>query len=174
MRTLSFLSPLCFSPLSFASTSLSHSSSVSIGFGLPKRLRRPPVAPPPPLFLVSYRSPASILPEDSQLSDADEDEYEDEDDDLAADEYDDDDISGELSDGTELSDEESETPEEVDVEAGAGSFFEKSKIQRVEKLCREVREFGDEVIDVDELASIYDFRIDKFQVHFRLLDIELA
>ena len=38
------------------------------------------------------------------------------------------------------------------------------KWQRVEKLCNEVREFGEEIIDVDELASVYDFRIDKFQV----------
>lgn len=39
------------------------------------------------------------------------------------------------------------------------------KWQRVEKLLSEVREFGEEIVDVDELASIYNFRIDKFQVN---------
>ncbi|KAK4765570.1 hypothetical protein SAY86_026660 [Trapa natans] len=159
------------SPLYFSSYSSrfprSPSSSASIGLALRQPLRRPLVVPHPSPFLVYYRSPASLLPEDSQLSDADEDEYEDEeedgDDDYVADEFDDDDISGDLSEGVELSDVETETLEEVEVETGAGSLFEKPKIQRVEKLCSEVRAFGAEIIDVDELAAIYDFRIDKFQ-----------
>lgn len=174
MRTLSSSIP---SPLHFSFRSFSlppSSSSASIGFGLRKPLRRPLVVPLPYPSLVYYRSPDSLLPQDSQLSDADEDEYEDEDDELAADEYEDDDISGDLSEGAELSDDESEIPEEVEVEAGASSSFERPKIQRVEKLCSEVREFGAEIIDVDELASIYDFRVDKFQVQFPVLDIKFA
>ncbi|KAA8529503.1 hypothetical protein F0562_033698 [Nyssa sinensis] len=43
------------------------------------------------------------------------------------------------------------------------SRFEEFKWQRVERLRNEVREFGEEIIDAEELASIYDFRIDKFQ-----------
>lgn len=42
---------------------------------------------------------------------------------------------------------------------------EEYKWQRVEKLLGEVREFGEGIVDVDELASIYNFRIDKFQVN---------
>ncbi|KAK4771797.1 hypothetical protein SAY86_013572 [Trapa natans] len=56
----------------------------------------------------------------------------------------------------------------VEVETVASSLFEKPKIQRVEKLCSEVRSFGAEIIDVDELASIYNIRIDKFQTIFSL------
>ncbi|KAL6013399.1 DExH-box ATP-dependent RNA helicase DExH15 chloroplastic [Asimina triloba] len=41
--------------------------------------------------------------------------------------------------------------------------YEEHKWQRVERLRTEVREFGDGIIDIEELASIYDFPIDKFQ-----------
>jgi hypothetical protein len=34
----------------------------------------------------------------------------------------------------------------------------------VSKLVTEVREFGEDMIDYNELAGIYDFPIDKFQV----------
>ncbi|XP_027359744.1 DExH-box ATP-dependent RNA helicase DExH15 chloroplastic isoform X1 [Abrus precatorius] len=104
----------------------------------------------------SFKSPTSTL---RSFSDAEEDEeeYDDEDEedddeeeeDVAADEYDD--VSGEISD-------EGET-----LEADALARYDGFKWQRVEKLCNEVREFGAEIIDVDELASVYDFRIDKFQ-----------
>ena len=101
-----------------------------------------------------------------QLDDVDEEfdeEFDDEEDDdegedIAADEYDD--FSGDLSD--------EEADSSLAVEAAAaeetGGQREELKWQRVEKLRGEVREFGEEIIDVDELASIYDFRIDKFQV----------
>ncbi|KAL5127818.1 DExH-box ATP-dependent RNA helicase DExH15 chloroplastic [Glycine soja] len=36
-------------------------------------------------------------------------------------------------------------------------------IGRVDKLCNEVREFGADLIDVDELTSVYDFRNNMFQ-----------
>lgn len=115
-------------------------------------------------FRASFRPPASDVPVESQLSDADEDydyDYDDEDD-VAADEYDD--ISGELSDEVDQSDDdEFELPVVDDADASTARP-EESKSQRVEKLCDEVRRFGEEVIDADELASIYDFRIDKFQV----------
>ena len=47
------------------------------------------------------------------------------------------------------------------------------KWQRVDKLCNEVREFGADLIDVDELASVYDFRIDKFQVRSSFVFVSL-
>ncbi|XP_048536151.1 LOW QUALITY PROTEIN: DExH-box ATP-dependent RNA helicase DExH15 chloroplastic-like [Triticum urartu] len=40
---------------------------------------------------------------------------------------------------------------------------EQYKSQQVAKLVAEVREFGDDIIDYNELAGIYDFPIDKFQ-----------
>ena len=106
------------------------------------------------------KSPNSIFPADSRLSDAGEEDYEeedeDDDEDIAADEYDV--MSGEVSDGGVFGDEESQM---FEAEMTRHDGF---KWQRVEKLCNEVREFGEEIIDVDELASVYDFRIDKFQV----------
>ncbi|KAG5151044.1 hypothetical protein JHK84_027516 [Glycine max] len=94
----------------------------------------------------SLKSPTSTF---CAFSDAEEDEDDDEEEDpdqdnVSTDEYDD--VSGEASD-------------EADVFARHGGF----KWQRVDKLCNEVREFGTNLIDVDELASVYDFRIDKFQ-----------
>ncbi|KAG5059335.1 hypothetical protein JHK87_000364 [Glycine soja] len=101
----------------------------------------------------SFKSPTSTL---RAFSDAEEDEEDDEEDDeeedqdhdqdnVSADEYDD--VLGEASD------------DEADVFSPHDGF----KWQRVDKLCNEVREFGADLIDVDELASVYDFRIDKFQ-----------
>lgn len=92
---------------------------------------------------------------ESQLSDVDEDDDDDDDDDEAADEYD---VPGEASDGVEDEIETSMATSEA-----PASRSDEFKWQRVEKLCNEVREFGEELIDVEELASIYDFRIDKFQ-----------
>lgn len=114
----------------------------------------------------SFKSPTSTLrpfsdadDEDEQVEveeddeDYDEEEEEDEDEDVAADEYDDV-VSGEVPDEGEA----------FEVANDALARHEGFKWQRVEKLCNEVREFGAEIIDVDELASVYDFRIDKFQV----------
>ncbi|PKA63064.1 DEAD-box ATP-dependent RNA helicase ISE2, chloroplastic [Apostasia shenzhenica] len=43
------------------------------------------------------------------------------------------------------------------------SRYEEHKWQRVERLIAEVREFGEEIVDFNELAGVYDFPIDKFQ-----------
>lgn len=116
-----------------------------------------------PLSRARHKAPTPLLPDDSQLSDADEDDEDDEDDEeFAADEYDD--VSGDAYDGAEQSEDEIEASAD-DAAASTRATFRESKLQRVEKLCSEVREFGTELIDVDELASVYDFRIDKFQVH---------
>ncbi|KAI4328322.1 hypothetical protein L6164_020684 [Bauhinia variegata] len=118
----------------------------------------PHICPSSLKFRVSFKSASSIFPVNSQLSDAEEEEFEekeeeydeDDGDDIAADEYDE--IPGGISD-----DEDTETF------AAETALREGFKWERVEKLCKEVKEFGEEIIDVDELASIYDFRIDKFQ-----------
>ncbi|KAI5352505.1 hypothetical protein L3X38_005396 [Prunus dulcis] len=128
--------------------------------------KSPPTYSPSSLrFRVTFQSPSSAFPAKSQLSDADEeedeDEYEEDDDDedVAADEYDD--VPGDImSDGLEQSDDEIDTSMAA---AEPSTRPEEFKWQRVEKLCSEVKVFGEEMIDDEELASIYDFRIDKFQ-----------
>ncbi|CAL2231524.1 unnamed protein product [Prunus armeniaca] len=135
----------------------------ALGFCSPKS---PPTYSPSSLrFRVTFQSPSSAFPAKSQLSDADEeedeDEYEEDDDDedVAADEYDD--VPGDImSDGLEQSDDEIDTSVAA---AEPSTRPEEFKWQRVEKLCSEVKVFGEEMIDDEELASIYDFRIDKFQ-----------
>ncbi|XP_058192938.1 DExH-box ATP-dependent RNA helicase DExH15 chloroplastic [Rhododendron vialii] len=116
-----------------------------------------------PHFPASYKFPRSLFPSEPQISDDFEDD--DDDDEEAADEYDD--VPGEVLDGGELSEEdEVESPVDDDDDDGAlegKPVFEEFKWQRVERVLNEVREFGEEIIDVDELASIYNFRIDKFQ-----------
>lgn len=91
---------------------------------------------------------------------------------MVAEEYDV--VSGELGEESEEEEEEEEEYEEVVVENNYvnenndnKSRFEEFKWQRVERLRNEVREFGEEIIDVEELSSIYNFRIDKFQVNFQ-------
>ncbi|KAJ8569869.1 hypothetical protein K7X08_006446 [Anisodus acutangulus] len=75
----------------------------------------------------------------------------------AAEEYDV--VYGEVSDG----DDEDSEDEIESSDSGEVLNIEESRRQRVEKLRDEVREFGDGIIDANELASIYSFRIDKFQ-----------
>lgn len=111
-----------------------------------------------------YKFPKPLFALDSQLSDAD-----DEDDDEAAEDYDD--VSGEVSEGIEEEEEEDSDDDEIgDADVIAPelkSTFEEFKWQRVERLCNEVKLFGEEIINIEELKSIYDFRIDKFQVVHR-------
>ncbi|CAK9308574.1 unnamed protein product [Citrullus colocynthis] len=110
-------------------------------------------------FRPSFQSPRSIFSQKSQLSDVDEDEDEDEDED------DDDDVAAEEYDSDALGILE-QSYEEVELSMEATEIStapEEFKWQRVEKLLGEVKEFGEGIIDVDELASVYNFRIDKFQ-----------
>ncbi|XP_050237106.1 DExH-box ATP-dependent RNA helicase DExH15 chloroplastic [Mercurialis annua] len=113
--------------------------------------------------LLSFKSSPSPLPLDSHLSDADEqelfDDEDDEDDDdgeEAAEEYDY--FSGETSDNEIIEDNETET-----LSKNWHANDKETKSQRVEKIRTEVKAYGNDIIDVHELASIYDFRIDKFQ-----------
>ncbi|KAL8161564.1 hypothetical protein V2J09_013053 [Rumex salicifolius] len=95
---------------------------------------------------------------DNQLSDAEEDEEDD--DDEAAEEYDDELIFDAAEEQAKSEDEELETPsDELSIDFRSAE----TRFQRVQKLCDEVREFGPGIIDANELAALYDFRIDKFQ-----------
>ncbi|KAL0304963.1 UNVERIFIED_CONTAM: DExH-box ATP-dependent RNA helicase DExH15 chloroplastic [Sesamum calycinum] len=119
--------------------------------------------------------PNSIFPIDSssQLSDDEneaESDEEDDEDDVAAEEYGA--VSGEIGEDSEGEEEEEDDDGISEDSGGIGerfgvsgndSRFEELKWQRVERIRNEVREFGEEIIDVEELASIYNFRIDKFQ-----------
>ncbi|XVE84976.1 hypothetical protein DITRI_Ditri17bG0054800 [Diplodiscus trichospermus] len=125
-------------------------------------LYRPKPILSPLSFRLSFKSRRSPFSAEPQLSDADdeelEDDEEDDDDYEVADEYDEyEDVSAEVSDDAQQSEDE----EEISVDSS--NRHEGSTWQRVEKLCNLVREFGEEMIDVDALADIYDFRIDKFQ-----------
>ncbi|XP_051146042.1 DExH-box ATP-dependent RNA helicase DExH15 chloroplastic [Andrographis paniculata] len=117
----------------------------------------------------SYKFPGSHFPTESssQLSeDENEVESDDEDDDydVAAEEYGA--ASDEIGEGSELEEEDEEedtVSEESGGVVGSESGYQEAKWQRVERIRNEVREFGEEILDVEELASIYNFRIDKFQ-----------
>ncbi|KAL7132990.1 hypothetical protein ABFS83_12G110900 [Erythranthe nasuta] len=124
-------------------------------------------------FTAPYKFPNSVFPieSSSQLSDDENeaDSDEEEDDDVAAEEYDV--VSGEIGEDSEQ-DEDEENDDVSEESGGIGerigvggreSRYEEFKWQRVERIINEVREFGEEIIDVEELASVYDFRIDKFQ-----------
>lgn len=118
----------------------------------------------PRQFRLNYKFPKSdfSVGESAQVSDTDED---DEDDEEAADEYE---PVAEFSDGD--SDDEVESDENVVLESDdKTSKFEEFKWQRIERIRNDVREYGDGLIDADELASVYNFRIDKFQVVFYML-----
>ncbi|GLT86371.1 hypothetical protein SLE2022_045140 [Rubroshorea leprosula] len=111
-------------------------------------------------FQVSFKSPCSPFPVESQLSDVEDEEEDDDDDDEVADEYEY--VSDEeVDDVLQIlrSDDEDETGISVD----SADRHKESTWHRVEKLCNLVKEFGREMIDVDSLSAIYNFRIDKFQ-----------
>ncbi|XP_047962901.1 DExH-box ATP-dependent RNA helicase DExH15 chloroplastic [Salvia hispanica] len=114
-------------------------------------------------FAATHKFPNLVFPvgSSSQLSDDDieveSDDDDEEEDDVAAEEYDV--VAGEISE--QYGDEEDE--EVLEATEGVGPRYEEFKWQRVERIRNEVREFGEDIIDVEELASVYDFRIDKFQ-----------
>lgn len=156
MCSLSILSstPL-FSTTKRAAGPRLHALPQSLGF-----FRRQSVLSSLP-FRVSFKPPRSPLPAESQLSDVDDEEEDDDDDYEVADEYEY--VSDEeLDDVLQIlrSDDEDETGVSVD----SADRHKESTWQRVEKLCNLVKEFGKEMIDVDSLSAIYNFRIDKFQV----------
>ncbi|KAM7464580.1 hypothetical protein LguiA_032701 [Lonicera macranthoides] len=157
MNTLPLISPasLASSPHK-TSQFLQFTTTIQTrAFCCPKFLYTPKILQ----FRYFYKFPRSIFPVESQTSDADEEEEEDDDDEEVADEYEE--ISDEVSDGVEESDDEIESS--LADASEAKSRYEVFKWQRVQRLCNEVREFGEEIIDVNELSSIYNFRIDKFQ-----------
>ncbi|GMI90140.1 INCREASED SIZE EXCLUSION LIMIT 2, PIGMENT DEFECTIVE 317, EMBRYO DEFECTIVE 25 [Hibiscus trionum] len=157
MNTLSILTfPSIFPPTKHSQFTYFRSISQSLPF------RRPNSTLSPLSFRFSVKSRRSPFSADPQLSDVDEEELEDVDDDdddyEVADEYDEyEDVSGEDSDDVQQSEDEDE------ISVDLSSRKKESAWQRVEKLCNLVMEFGEEMIDVDALADIYDFRIDKFQ-----------
>lgn len=152
--------PILFASLSPSNSIASRSPSPflhiqTLRFCSVKSIQKNPFTSTSRIF---YKFPSSIFPAESQDEDEEDDE-EDDDDEEAAEEYDE--VYAEVSDGDEDSEDELEssvTDEMLNIE--------ESRRQRVEKLRNEVREFGDGIIDVNELASIYTFRIDKFQVSF--------
>lgn len=93
----------------------------------------------------------SIIPQDDE-----EYEEEDEEDDGAAEEYVD--LAG--NSNSEGEDDDSGTLASVSQPL---TWSEDPIWKRVDRLRSQVRELGDGIIDLEELASIYDFPIDKFQ-----------
>ncbi|XP_039773145.1 DExH-box ATP-dependent RNA helicase DExH15 chloroplastic [Panicum virgatum] len=126
------------------------------------------------LHLASARSPSRAA---ASVSDDDEDEEEvdvdddDDDDEIgirdADDEYEDGDEVDEEAVDEDIGGEDEEEAEDEDDEREDTSArrreSEEYKSRRVAKLVAEVREFGEDIIDYNELAGIYDFPIDKFQ-----------
>ncbi|KAF6174469.1 hypothetical protein GIB67_004663 [Kingdonia uniflora] len=113
-------------------------------------------------FELSLVSCKSILPLARQqffeAEDEEDDDDDDDDDDEAAEEY-------ELF-GNEYEEEEEEEGEEDEFDSDVTVIsprFEEHKWERVERVRADVKEFGEGIINLDELASIYDFRMDKFQ-----------
>lgn len=118
-----------------------------------------------PSSLLSRRSSRSSSPVGRQFSEEEEEEDDEDDDD------DDEEAAEEYVDGSpEMSEEEDGLEAAAADAVGVGDDgvrayrFEEHKSQRVARLLAEVKEFGEEIIDYNELAGIYDFPLDKFQV----------
>ncbi|KAH0459665.1 hypothetical protein IEQ34_012479 [Dendrobium chrysotoxum] len=169
---LSHASPACYSSRSVSRLFLPPTPFRSNCFRPlgDRRNGRTSVLAKPRLFVALFSlRPSSPLRKkrfsESDPEDEDElDEDEEDDEDVAAEEY----VDGVLSSG-DVSEDEDEYAvsegEEVEVQPSAGSSpqYKDHKWQRVERLIAEVREFGEDIIDFEELAGIYDFPIDKFQ-----------
>ncbi|CAA0834735.1 DEAD-box ATP-dependent RNA helicase ISE2-chloroplastic [Striga hermonthica] len=121
----------------------------------------------PSHFTALYKLPSPSSPVESspQLSDDDNDpdfDEEDDEDDLDSEEYEP--VSADIQDDSEQEEDDEDDEENAGVGvSGRDSRYEEFKWQRVERFRNEVREFGKDIIDVEELASVYNFRIDKFQ-----------
>ncbi|KAK8967906.1 hypothetical protein KSP40_PGU005431 [Platanthera guangdongensis] len=164
---LSLVFPASYS-LSFPRLMLHHIPSYcddhhSLGF--PRHKRELPIARPRlPAVLAS---PGTSSPAGKQrfYDPEEEDEVDEDDEDVSAEEYGDEvltvDASEDVEEDADSDGEEGDVP--VQTSAGSSSRYEEHKRQRVERLIAEVREFGEEIIDIEELAGIYDFPIDKFQ-----------
>ncbi|KAK8643558.1 hypothetical protein V6N13_012847 [Hibiscus sabdariffa] len=158
MNTLSILTlPSPFTPTKHFHSHFTYTNVCSISQSLP--FPRPNSILSPFSFRFSFKSRRSPFSSDPQLSDVDEEELNDDDDDYeVADEYDEfEDVSGEDSDDVQQSEDEDEISVDLSIRKKESTW------QRVERLCNLVTELGEEMIDVDALADIYDFRIDKFQ-----------
>jgi hypothetical protein len=131
-----------------------------------------------PLHLASARSPSRAAASVSDDDEDDEVDDEEEDDDEVGirdadfedyNEYDEGDDNDEEEVDGESGVEDEEEPAEEEEErldtAARRRESEEYKSRRVTKLVAEVREFGEDIIDYNELAGIYDFPIDKFQVN---------
>ncbi|XXG63174.1 hypothetical protein AAC387_Pa05g1419 [Persea americana] len=120
--------------------------------------------PPKPIPTSTF-TPLSHPPLPSILH---RDDEEDEDDDNEEDEF----VAEEYDEAAGVSEEEDYDEDDGFRLSSASSsaspavgttWSEEPKWKRVERLRSQVRELGDGIIDVEELASIYDFPIDKFQ-----------
>ncbi|KAK1292365.1 hypothetical protein QJS10_CPB17g00636 [Acorus calamus] len=58
-----------------------------------------------------------------------------------------------------------------DVAGASPRWSEEPKWKRFERLRADVREFGEGIIDLAELSSLYDFPIDKFQGQQKRLSV---
>lgn len=161
--TLSF-SPISAIPdlASLLLPSLSPRRGTPLLFPFPRKLGfcRPPKPNPNPTSTgipLSHPSLPSLLHRDDE-EDEDDDNDEDE---VFAEEYD------EVAEVSEEEDDDGFSSASSAAAAGGGAaWFEEPKWKRVDRLRSQVRELGDGIIDVEELASVYDFPIDKFQVFF--------
>ncbi|XP_078174311.1 DEAD/DEAH box helicase isoform X1 [Carex rostrata] len=112
----------------------------------------------------SSKEQLSLPHNEFELESGGEDEEDEEDDEF--DEYEDDDIAAdEYSIDSDASEEEEGDEEGWSDSDTVASFrqSEEDKADRVNKLLEQVREFGAEIIDYQEVAAIYDFPIDRFQ-----------
>ncbi|RWW59851.1 hypothetical protein BHE74_00033187 [Ensete ventricosum] len=161
MRSLALPSPCSSSPACLFDSFLPPTSRRRYRF---LRFLSPQSAVSPrarlPLVPLCANPLRSTSPIKEQLSDTDEDEEDDDDDEVTAMEYDD----GLLADVDQEDEEREGETALLAAEAGPSAKFEEHKWERVTRLLAEVREFGEEIIDYEELAGIYEFPIDKFQV----------
>ncbi|CAA7409772.1 unnamed protein product [Spirodela intermedia] len=111
--------------------------------------------------ILSRGSSRSSSPVGKQFSEEEEEDDDDDDDDEeAAEEY----VDGSLELSEEEDGLEAAATDAVGVGDGVRAYrFEEHKSQRAARLLAEVKEFGEEIIDYNELAGIYDFPLDKFQ-----------
>ncbi|KAJ8491440.1 hypothetical protein OPV22_013161 [Ensete ventricosum] len=160
MRSLALPSPCSSSPACLFDSFLPPTSRRRYRF---LRFLSPQSAVSPrarlPLVPLCANPLRSASPIKEQLSDTDEDEEDDDDDEVTAMEYDD----GLLADVDQEDEEREGETALLAAEAGPSAKFEEHKWERVTRLLAEVREFGEDIIDYEELAGIYEFPIDKFQ-----------
>lgn len=108
--------------------------------------------------------------DETEQDDEDEEEEEEEEDGIYFDDDEDEENLFGDNDSSELDDNEEDTEAQIDLFRSSGGEgimpSTEEKVNKLEELCARVRASGERTVTPEDIAGLYDFKFDKFQVQF--------